>query len=57
MLRSVPWDVWAAEAIAVAVALVAIFDPAPAVFIAIYLGLCASATPRPATSMAAFGPR
>jgi hypothetical protein len=35
MLRSIPWDVWAAAAIAVAVALVAIFDPAPAIFLVI----------------------
>jgi uncharacterized membrane protein len=41
MLRSIPWDVWAAAAIAVLVGLAAIFDPAPAIFIAIYLGLCA----------------
>ena len=41
MLRSIPWDVYAAGAIAGAVALGAIFDPAPAIFIVIYLGLCA----------------
>jgi hypothetical protein len=41
MLRSIPWDVWAGAAIAVAVALVTIFEPAPGVFIVIYLGLCA----------------
>ncbi len=41
MFRSVPWDVWAAAALAVAVALAAVLDPGPAIFIAIYLGLCA----------------
>ncbi|HEX3338066.1 MAG TPA: hypothetical protein VHT68_02695 [Pseudolabrys sp.] len=41
MLKSIPWDVWAAAAIAVAVVLVAIFDPTPAIFIVIVLGLCA----------------
>ena len=41
MLKLLPWDIWAAAALAVAVSLAAIFDPAPAVFIVIYLGLCA----------------
>ena len=41
MLRSIPWDVWVAAAIAVAVALVAFFDVGPAIFIFLFLGLCA----------------
>ena len=41
MLRSIPWDVWVSAALAVAVAVAAFFDPAPAIFIVIYLGLCA----------------
>ncbi|HEX3338732.1 MAG TPA: hypothetical protein VHT68_06100 [Pseudolabrys sp.] len=41
MLKSIPWDVWLAAAMAVAVALAALFDWGPAIVIAIYLGLCA----------------
>ena len=41
MLRSIPWDVWVAAAIAAAVALVAFFDLGPAIFIFLFLGLCA----------------
>ena len=41
MLKSVPWDVWIATLLALAVGLVAFFDWGPAVFIAIYLALCA----------------
>ena len=41
MLRSIPWDVWVAVAIAAAIGLAAFFDPGPAIFIFIYLGLCA----------------
>ena len=41
MLRSVPWDVWAAGALAVAVLVAAIFEPWPVVLVAIYLALCA----------------
>jgi hypothetical protein len=41
MLRFIPRDVWVAAALAVAVCLVELFDPAPTVFIVIYLGLCA----------------
>ena len=41
MLRLIPRDVWVAAALAVAVCLAEFFDPAPTVFIAIYLGLCA----------------
>jgi len=41
VLRLIPLDVWAAAAIAVVGCVVEIFDPAPAIFIVIYLGLCA----------------
>jgi hypothetical protein len=41
MLKPIPWDVWVAAALAVAVALATFFDPGPAMFLAIYLGLCA----------------
>ena len=41
MIKFIPWDVWAALALALTVGLAAIFEPAPAVFIVIYLGLCA----------------
>jgi hypothetical protein len=41
MLKLLPWDVWAAGALAAGVVLAAIFDPAPIVFIVIYLALCA----------------
>jgi hypothetical protein len=41
MLRSVPWAVWVAAAIAAAVALAAFFGPGPGIFIFICLGLCA----------------
>jgi hypothetical protein len=41
MIKFFPWDIWAAVALAITVGLAAIFDPAPAVFIVIYLGLCA----------------
>ena len=41
MLRSIPWDVWVAAAIAVVLSLVAIFDLTPAILIVVYLGLCA----------------
>ena len=40
LLRSIPWDVWVAAAMAVAVALVAVFDPVPAFFIFACLVLC-----------------
>ena len=32
MRRLIPWDVWVAAAMAVAIAFFAIFDPAPAIF-------------------------
>jgi len=41
MLRSIPWDVWVVAAIAAVVALAAFFDLSPAIFIFIFLGLCA----------------
>ena len=41
MLKLLPWDVWAAGALAVAVVLAAIFDPAPAIFLIACLVLCA----------------
>lgn len=41
MIKFLPWDIWAAVALAITVGLAAIFDPAPAVFIVVYLGLCA----------------
>jgi hypothetical protein len=44
MFRLIPWDVWIAATLAAVVAAVAFFDPGPAVFIALYLGLCAYVT-------------
>ena len=41
MIKFIPWDIWTAVALAITVGLAAIFDPAPAVFIVVYLGLCA----------------
>ena len=41
MIKFIPWDIWAAVALAIAVGLAAIFKAAPAVFVVIYLGLCA----------------
>jgi len=41
MLKWIPWDVWVAAALAFAVALAAYFDAGLAVFIFVYLGLCA----------------
>jgi len=40
MHKSVPWDVRIAALLTVAVGLVAVFDWGPAIFIAIYIGLC-----------------
>jgi hypothetical protein len=40
MLKSIPWDVWVAAAIAAAIALGAFFQLGLTIFI-IYLGLCA----------------
>jgi hypothetical protein len=41
MIRLITWDIWIAAALALAVALAAIFDPAPVVFVAVFLALCA----------------
>ena len=41
MLKTIPWDVWCAAALAVAVVLVPIFELMPAVFIVVYVCLCA----------------
>jgi hypothetical protein len=41
MLKMLPWDIWAAAALAAGVVLVAIFDPAPAIFIVACVVLCA----------------
>jgi hypothetical protein len=41
MIKLIPWDIWAAAALAAGVVLAAIFDPAPANFAMIYLALCA----------------
>jgi hypothetical protein len=41
MFRAIPWDVWVAAALAAAAMLVAIFEPARAIFIVIYVLLCA----------------
>ncbi|HUL89133.1 MAG TPA: hypothetical protein VLU23_13270 [Pseudolabrys sp.] len=40
MLALIPWDVWAAIVLAIAVALVAIFGPSAATFVAIYVSMC-----------------
>ncbi len=41
MLKLIPWDVWIAFAIVIVDVLAAIFKLAPALFIAIYVALCA----------------
>ena len=41
MLRQIPLDVWAAAALAAAIAPVAIFDPIPAMFVGVSLGVIA----------------
>ena len=40
MVKLIPWDIWVAAALALAVALAGIFGPAPGAFIVIFLGLC-----------------
>ena len=40
MLRSIPWDVWVAAAIAAAVALVAFFDVGPAIYFSLPWPVC-----------------
>jgi hypothetical protein len=41
MVKLIPWDIWVAGALAIAVALAGIFGPAPVAVIVIFLGLCA----------------
>lgn len=41
MVKLIPWDIWVAAALAIAVALAGVFGPAPVAFIVIFLGLCA----------------
>lgn len=41
MVKLITWDIWAAAALALAVALAGIFGPTAAAFIVIFLGLCA----------------
>ena len=41
MLKSIPWHVWAAAAVAVAAVFVTAFDPSPLLFIAVFFALCA----------------
>lgn len=41
MFKVIPWDIWAAAILAVIVILAMIFDARPAVFIAVYISLCA----------------
>jgi hypothetical protein len=41
MRKLIPYDVWIAAALAVAVCLIEFFDPAPTIFFVSYLGLCA----------------
>ena len=41
MLKSIPWDVWVAAAMAAAIAFTAFFHLGLAIFVIIYLGLCA----------------
>jgi hypothetical protein len=41
MFKAIPWDVWLAATVAVVAALAMIFEPAPAIFIVVYLCLCA----------------
>jgi hypothetical protein len=40
MVKFIPWDIWVAAALALAVALAGVFGPIPVAFIAIFLGLC-----------------
>jgi hypothetical protein len=41
MVKFIPWDIWAAAALALAVALAGVFGLTPAAFIVIFIGLCA----------------
>jgi hypothetical protein len=40
-MKSIPWDVWAAGALAVSVLLLALFEPASAIFLVVYVVVCA----------------
>lgn len=40
MLKTIPWDIWAASALAVAVALTALFDPHHAILTVIFIFVC-----------------
>jgi MFS superfamily sulfate permease-like transporter len=41
MLKLIPRDVWVAAALVIVVCLLEFFDPEPAIFVAVYLALCA----------------
>ena len=41
MLKLIPRDVWVAAGAAVAICILEVFDPTPAIFVVVYLGLCA----------------
>jgi hypothetical protein len=41
MVKFIPWDIWIAAALALAVALAGVFGPAPVALIVIFVGLCA----------------
>ena len=41
MVKLITWDIWAAAALALAVALAGLFDPTAAALTVIFLGLCA----------------
>ncbi len=41
MLKTIPWDVWLAAALAAVVILAALFEPTSAAFIVVYIFLCA----------------
>lgn len=47
MLRLIPLDVWAATALAVAIVLIVIFDPIPAIFVGVSLGVLAYIVAKP----------
>ena len=41
MIKFIPWDIWAAAVLALAVALAGVFGPIPVAFTVIFIGLCA----------------
>ena len=41
VFKSIPWDIWAAAAIAGTIALAMMFEPGPALFIVGYIFMCA----------------